>query len=123
MLKFKDFISEEQVYFNKPELESEIGTGGVNAVKNIMKHPFFKDHIINQGFGIEPKFRYSKMSDNHHIVDAISTPNKYVSFHLITSGAGKTHRVMDAHLFRWDGKSKHHDGRKIWAHDKSYNDE
>lgn len=112
MLKFKEFILEEQEYLNRPELEKHIGK---NGMASIMKHPFFQKHVV--GTGVEPKFRHSKMSDYHSKVDAISTPNRFVTFEML--GNGKRKKTVNAHLFTWDGKSRTPRGTKFWVHHSS----
>ena len=113
----EEYIAEAQEYLNRPELESKIGKGGMSS---IMKHPFFKKHVIDSAV-VEPKFRHSKLSDFSSQVESISQPNKFVSFDMI--GSGKRQRVGNAHLFRWDGKSRHSDGNKVWIHHSSFHED
>lgn len=114
MLKFKEFLFEERTYLNRPELESKVGKGGVSS---IMKHPFFKKHVIDTAM-TEPKFTHSKWNDSVDKVEAISQPNKYVMFDMV--GSGKRKSVSNAHLFKWDGKSRMPNGNKMWIHHSSH---
>ena len=109
----EEYIAEEQEYFNRPEMEDKIGK---RTFSSIMKHPFFQSHVA--GTGNEPKFRHSKLNDTVSNVDAISTPDRYVSFDLW--GKGKNQRIANAHIWKWDGKSRNSEGRKLWFHHKSF---
>lgn len=113
----EEYITEERTYLNRPELESKVGKG---TMSSIMKHPFFKKHIIDFA-QIEPKFTHSKHSEVHDRVEAVSNPNRHVVFDMV--GNGKRKKVANAHVFLWDGKSRNSNGDKMWIHHSSYHSE
>ena len=111
-MSFKDYLVESN-NISSPELQKKIG---MTRMKTMVNHPFYK-HYIRDYMGLHPvAYIHSKGSLGHQ-VQSSADGKTMVSFDFYN------YKVTNAHLYRWDGQSRHLNGRKMWNHVKSYKED
>ena len=113
MKSFKEYLTEANSNIKGKELLDKIG---MTRMRSMSKHPFYQSYVRDYAALREPVYTHAKTNLGHK-VQAASENTTMVSFDF------HNYKVTNAHLYKWDGQSRHDNGQKKWEWKKSYRED